>query len=132
MAKKKSRKTHKRQWRFYRTAGGSSPVEKFLEGVPTNDRAEIAAEMAVVRSEGKKAARHLQGDLYEVRVQGQDVIYRVIFAALGRYQHVLLAVHSFVKKTQKTPKKEIDVANKRLADWQSRGDKKKGAKEKKT
>lgn len=115
------KKQGRRHWRFYKSEAGNSPVEKFLSAVPTDDRAEIVAELAAVRHEGRRAARHLQGELYEVRVQGQDVIYRVLFAALGRYEHVLLAVHAFVKKTQKTPRKEILVANERLKDWKDRG-----------
>jgi len=88
---------------------------------PEQDRARILAEMEIVREEGKKAARHVRGDIYEVRVTGKDVIYRVLFATEGRYNQVCLAVHAFDKKTRKTDPDDIDLAEKRLSDWRGCG-----------
>jgi phage-related protein len=52
---------------------------------------------------GLRAARHLRADIYEVDAGGKDVTYRVIFAADGRYNQVLLALHLLNKKTRRTP-----------------------------
>lgn len=50
--------------------------------------------------------------LFELRLKGQDGIARVFFCALvGRRVMVL---HSFIKKTQKTPRREIEIARKRM------------------
>jgi phage-related protein len=50
--------------------------------------------------------------LCELRLTGKEGIARVFFCALiGRRVMVL---HSFIKKTQKTPLKEIDIARKRM------------------
>ena len=78
--------------------------------------------MQEVRDEGLRAARHLDGDIWEVRVDGDRVIYRVLFAEEGARGRVLLSLEAFKKKTQKTPPTAITLAKRRLADWRRRGD----------
>jgi phage-related protein len=111
----------KRRWRLYRTAQGNCPVADFIDALPAYDRAQITAAMAEVKDEGLEAARHLQDEIYEVRVDGRNRAYRVLFAAQGRRNQILLALEGFVKKTQMTPRDRIEVAKRRLADWQQRG-----------
>jgi len=50
--------------------------------------------------------------LFELRLKGQEGIARVFFCALVGRRVVML--HCFVKKTQKTPPREIDIARKRM------------------
>lgn len=78
--------------------------------------------MQEVRDKGLPAARHLDGDIWEVRVDGDRVIYRILFAEEGARGQVLLALEGLKKKTQKTPRPTIDLAKRRLADWRRRGD----------
>lgn len=78
--------------------------------------------MAAVQRDGVLAARHLRGDIYEVRAKGDGSIYRVLFAREGRRGQVLLALSAFQKKTQRTPRREIELAGRRLTDWRARGD----------
>ncbi|MGH3275077.1 MAG: type II toxin-antitoxin system RelE/ParE family toxin, partial [Streptosporangiaceae bacterium] len=85
------------------------------------DAAQIAEEMEHIRREGTRAARKLTGDIYEVRVAGDRVIYRVLFSVEGERGRILLALEAFSKKTQKTPPQLIDLAERRLADWRRRG-----------
>ena len=77
--------------------------------------------MAVVRRDGVAAARSLRGEIYEVRIDGDRAIYRILFAREGRRGHVLLALGAFQKKTQKTPRREVELAERRLTDWRARG-----------
>lgn len=50
--------------------------------------------------------------LFELRLKGQEGIARVFSCTLvGRR---VIVVHSFVKKTQKTPKRDIEIARKRM------------------
>lgn len=112
---------HKRQWRDYRTAAGGRPVHKFLMGLPDEERASVAAAMKEVQRDGLSAAKHLRGDLYEVKADTADRFFRVIFAAEGRYNHVLLSLEAFAKKTRKTPPAKLDLAERRLREWRSRG-----------
>ena len=71
------------RWRHYETAAGNRPVLEFIRKLPDGDKAAILAAMKEVRVEGVRAARHLQGELYEVRADGRRVIYRVLFAREG-------------------------------------------------
>ncbi len=83
--------------------------------------------MDKVREEGLRRARHLRGEIYEVRAAHDTNSYRVLFAALGRFSHILLALESFKKTTQRTPVAKIELAEQRLADWRRQGAAKKTA-----
>jgi phage-related protein len=96
-------------------------VKRFIDALPAHDRAEVVAAMADVRTEGLGVSRHLRGEIYEVRADGPGVSVRVLFAQEGKKGRVLLALEGFEKKTQKTPTRLIQLAEKRLADWRSRG-----------
>lgn len=50
--------------------------------------------------------------LFELRLKGQEGIARVFFCAVVGRRVVML--HCFIKKTQKTPLKEIEIARKRM------------------
>lgn len=111
----------RRQWRAYQTASGACPVKEFIDGLSDVDAAAVVAAMADVAVNELTAARHLRGDIYEVRASGDRVIYRVLFSPEGRHGQVLLALEAFQKKTQKTPPRVLLLAEKRLADWRGRG-----------
>jgi phage-related protein len=117
----------RRRWLDYRTASGRSPVEEFIDGLSDSDAAAVLAGMEEVRDRGLRAARHLEGDIWEVRVDGDRVIYRILFAEEGSRGQVLLVLEEFNKKTQKTPPSAIKLAVRRLADWRRRGDQKREA-----
>jgi phage-related protein len=53
--------------------------------------------------------------LFELRLKGAEGIARVFFCTLSSRRIVML--HSFVKKTQKTPLREIETARKRMEDF---------------
>ncbi len=114
----------RRRWRDYRTSSGRSPVEEFIEKLSDSDAAAVLAGMEEVRDRGLRAARHLDGEIWEVRVDGDRVIYRILFGEEGSRGQILLALDGFNKKTQKTPRSTIDLAKRRLADWRRRGDQK--------
>ena len=108
---------HKRRWRFYRTASGHEPVREFILQLSLVDQAAIAGAMKDAEREGLQAARHLQGDIYEVRASGATQNFRILFAPEGHCNQILLALEAFSKKTQKTPPREIALAESRLRDW---------------
>jgi phage-related protein len=111
----------RRRWRFYRTSTGLTPVRDFLDSLSDADTASVAAAMRGVAADGLVAARHLVGEIYEVRADGARQTYRVLFASEGRRAQVLLALEGFSKKTQRTPATQIALAQRRLADWRRRG-----------
>jgi phage-related protein len=102
-------------------------VEEFIDKLSDSDAAAVLAGMEEVRDRGLRAARHLNNDIWEVRVDGDRAIYRILFAEEGRHGQVLLALEGFNKKTQKTPQPVIKLAATRLADWRRRGDQKREA-----
>jgi hypothetical protein len=73
----------KPRWRAYRTLSGRQPVRDFLMAVPSADRAAVVAAMEDVAAHGLAAARHLRGDVWEVRADGDRIAYRVLFSAEG-------------------------------------------------
>ena len=113
----------KRRWRDYRTPSGRRPVKRFIEDLSDSDAAAVLAGMEEVRDRGLRAARHLDGDIWEVRVDGDRVIYRILFAEEGSRRQIFLALEGLNKKTQKTPRATIKLAMRRLADWRARGEK---------
>ena len=56
-------------------------------------------------------ARHLQGPLWEIRMKGRSGIARAIYVTVPDKRVVVVRV--FVKKTQGTPRREIELALKR-------------------
>lgn len=111
----------RRRWRDYATESGRRPVKEFLDGLDDVDLASVVAAMVDVRRNGLRAARHLDGDIYEVRADGRGVIYRVLFAPQGKNKQVLPSLEGFRKKTQKTPAATVRLAKRRLKDWERRG-----------
>jgi phage-related protein len=109
----------RRRWRDYRTAAGRRPVKEFIGGLSDADAAAVIAAMKDIQREGLSAARHLRGDIYEVRADGDRQTFRILFAPEA-YGQVLLALDGFSKKTQKTPPDAIRLAERRLAEWRRR------------
>jgi phage-related protein len=100
---------------FYRTTQGAQPVRDFILGLPREDRRVIGADIATVEyvwPVGKPTCAPLGLGLWEVRSSlTTNRIARVIFTLHDR-QMVLL--HGFIKKTQKTPQDDIEIARKRM------------------
>lgn len=57
----------------------------------------------------------VEKELFEIRAKGSEGIGRSFFCTTKRKKVVIL--HSFIKKTQKIPKKEIEIARKRLKEF---------------
>ena len=101
--------------RFYRSDSGREPVRDWLKSLDLANRRVIGEDIKDVEFSwpiGMPLVRSLGGGLWEVRsTLPQGRIARVLFCVAGG-QMVLL--HAFIKKTQKTPKPDIDLALKRV------------------
>jgi phage-related protein len=92
-------------------------VDAEIEALPADMRAKLVFISDLIESMGLAQVRepyvkHIRGSLWEMRMTGKDGISRALYAtAIGR--RVLIA-RVFVKKTQKTPAHEIELALKRL------------------
>ena len=64
---------------------------------------------------GMPHTRAMSAGLFELRLKSREGIGRVFYCTLVGRQIVML--HQFVKKTDKTPLKELSVARKRMKEW---------------
>lgn len=100
--------------KFFSTALGKEPVKRFLLDQTFEDRKLINEEIKTVQFGwplGMPLVRKMEKDLWEIRVNINDGIVRVFFTIVGV---VLILLHGFVKKSQQTPKKELEIARQRL------------------
>jgi len=87
--------------------------------LPVDMRAKLQRTFRLVESRGLSAlvmplARPVDGRIWEFRVTGRDGIARSLYAAsTGR---TLLMLRIVIKKTQVTPRSEIEIAKRRLAE----------------
>lgn len=94
----------------------NAAVEKELMALPTGCRAAFLRISELLMEHGPQHVgmpyvRPLVRKLYEMRMTGKDGIARAMYvAAKGRR---LVVVRAFVKRSQRTPKREIDLALKR-------------------
>ena len=125
MTDKSKAPKRRRRWRDYGTAAGGRPVRDFLDSLTDAELAEVVAAMKEVTAEGLAAAKHLRGDIYEVRADAATRSFRVLFSTEGRWSQVLLSLNAFTKKTQKTPPQELELAENRRDEWRARGKRRK-------
>lgn len=108
--------------RAYESLSGDKPVEAFLNSLDEKARLKVSRTFELLEQFGLEGAyphaKKLTGTpLWELRILGSDSI-RILYITITRKTFLLL--HGFKKKTQKTPSREIVVAKKRLAEYQSR------------
>jgi phage-related protein len=107
---------------FYTDERGRAPVEEFLDTVPPKERASIFRVLDLLKEFGlqlgSRYVRHLEGKLWELRVQTRGKTYRILYFAYTGQRFILL--HAFLKKTMKTPRAEIRIAQARLVDFLER------------
>ena len=100
--------------RFFKTGNGKEPVRDWLLKQSLEDRKTIGKDIQKVEFGwpiGMPYSRPLGQGLYEVRSDISDKrIARVIFFIKD---NEMVLLHGFVKKTQKTPKTDLDLAVKR-------------------
>ena len=91
----------------------NATVDGELDDLPADMQAkfvkisELIEELGLERI-GKPYVDHIQGKLWEIRMKGRDRISRALYVTADVQRVVVVRV--FVKKTQKTPKREIDLA----------------------
>ena len=99
---------------FFATDSGKEPVREWLKEQSPEDRKIIGQDIALVEFSwpvGMPTCRPMGGGLWEVRRDISDGrIARVLFC-IAHGSMVLL--HALVKKTQKTPKEDLDKARNR-------------------
>ena len=109
-----------REISFYRTASGHCPVEQFLDSIAARQAAKVTWTLHLIeelefvpRQYFKKLVN--TDDIWEIRVN----IGRDAFRLLSFFDGPNLVVlnHAFAKKTRKTPKSDLHLAEQRKRDY---------------
>ena len=98
---------------FYKSSAGNEPVRDWLKLRTVEQKKAIGKDIKVIEYTwpvGYPQVIKLDKDLWEVRTTLPDGISRVFFTVWDRY---MILLHSIIKKTQKTPPKDLDTAKKR-------------------
>ena len=105
---------------LYETGGGRIPVKEFLDSLPIKHKTKAQFVIDLLAEHGpllkEPFTKHLSGTkLKELRIQASPNIYRIFYFAYIEKKFVLL--HAFTKKTEQTPRREIEVAENRINDY---------------
>lgn len=109
---------------YYEDENGKKPAEEFIDSLDVKMRAKVFGRLELLEEHGAELgmpfSRHLDDGIFELRtVVGNNITRILYFFVVGR--HVILT-HGFVKKTRKTPAREIDRAKRIREDWRKRNE----------
>jgi len=100
---------------FYQTGASREPVREWLRALEAEDRKVIGEDIATIEygwPVGMPVCTPLGHGLWEVRsTLGNNRIARVLFGIVGSR---MVLLHGFIKKTRKTPDKDLSLARERL------------------
>jgi len=110
---------------FYVDKKGRAPLLEYIKELEAKKGKDSRIKLTKIREYVKalavngtylpeKYAKHIDGEIWELR----PINDRILFA--GWVDGAFVLLHSFVKKTQKTPKKEIEQAKRELEDFKAR------------
>ena len=101
------------QIKFFLSSRNENPVQKFIDSQDQSTKTKYSRLAALLIEYGPNLhypySRKLTKHLFELRSQG-DTKLRIIYT---NYEQKYILLHAFKKKTQKTPTREIEIAEKR-------------------
>ena len=100
--------------RFYATGTGMEPVREWLRSLAHDTRKIIGEDIKTVQLGwplGMPLVRNLEPGLWEVRINLPRGIARIFFTVAG---NVMVLLHGLIKKTQQTPRQDLELARKRM------------------
>ena len=106
---------------FYKTVSGREVIAEFIDNLDDITKGRVRNGIRVLEKHGLELLRNqsvkkiiTRPDIFELRIIGEKQV-RILFAVIDG--SIYLIVHIFVKKTQKTPVKEIRLAQKRAKEF---------------
>ena len=106
----------------YQKENGDIPIKDFLNSLDVKMRAKMYGLIGILKEKGNQLrepySKHLDDGIFELRCKVGRNITRVLYFFYYKGQIVL--TNGFVKKTQKTPPEEIELAKKRRSDYITR------------
>jgi phage-related protein len=108
---------------FYRTLSGKCPVEEFLDCLPAKEAQKVTWVLRLIEDLPRIPERYLKklagtDDIWEVRISMAGNIFRILGFWDG--PRLLVLTHAFQKKTRKTPRQAIKIAEARKSDYLQR------------
>jgi phage-related protein len=105
---------------FYLTDSGNCPVKEFLDSLTGKQAQKVAWVLKVVEELEMIPTQYMKklvgtDDIWEIRVQYANDIIRILSFFNGG--NLVVLNHGFFKKTQKTPKQDIIISEKRKKDY---------------
>ncbi len=101
---------------------GAKPVDDWIRSLSPTARAEVALTIDLLKEHGTALtmpfARYIQDGIWELRARDADGIYRVVYFHWKGRTFALL--HGLAKKTETTPRRDIELAMRRRDLWLSR------------
>ena len=104
--------------KFYKDSSGKSPIEEFLLKLSDNNLVLVTKTRESIEKLRNRIyhrepfSKHIEKGLWELRVKSGTDILRIFYTfEQGR---IIILLHIFVKKKQKTPTKELEIARNRL------------------
>lgn len=105
---------------FYKTSKGDDPVKNFLNSLTDKQAKKVTWVLRLVRDLDFVPIEYLKKlvntkDIWEIRIKSGNNIFRILcFFDKG---NLIILTNGFVKKTQKTPAREIELAEKRKQEY---------------
>lgn len=118
---------------FHRTENGRKPVEEFIQSLQEKQIAKILRDITLLQDKGSDLhypyVDYIKGDKYnglmELRTKQAGGIFRTFYFVVVKDRETktekAVLLHAIQKKTNKTPKRELDTALSRMKDYKSRG-----------
>ncbi|MBL7125019.1 MAG: type II toxin-antitoxin system RelE/ParE family toxin [Dehalococcoidales bacterium] len=108
---------------FYQDSQGNIPVQDFIRQQPAKVKAKILKYIDLLQdfglSLGQPRVEKLAGsEVWELKIRHSSNRYRILYFAFSGRSFILL--HAFLKKTAKTPKNELEIAQSRIFDYRAR------------
>ena len=104
---------------FYEKENGEIPVEEFLDSLDIGMKSKLVMILKVLQEKGNQLrepySKHLEDGIFEIRGKVGSDISRVLY--FFYYGGKIILTNGFIKKTQKTPSKEIKRAKEYRKDY---------------
>lgn len=104
---------------FYETEDGEKPVQDFIDSLDVKMQAKIHALITLLEEKGNSLrmpySEFLEDGIFQIRaIQGNDITRTLYFFCVGNR---IVLTNGFVKKSLRTPKREIALAKTRRKDF---------------
>jgi phage-related protein len=106
---------------FYKSDAGKEPVRIWLKKLPSDDRKVIGEDIKTLQYGwplGMPLVKSIDTGLWEIRSNLTNRIARILFTI---YEHHIVLLHGFIKKTKKTPSKDLALSKNRMSKFKKAG-----------